>query len=88
MAKSIMLTYLFWLVGGFCGLHHFYLGRDWQAFLWWCTLGGYAGCGWIRDIFHIPEYVADANEDKNYLSKLTEKIRRNKKVMFEFSFHR
>lgn len=39
--KSIWTTYLLWLFGGIFGLHHFYLGRDRQAFIWWATLGIY-----------------------------------------------
>ena len=38
--KSLFITYLLWLIGGWIGLHHFYLRRDKQAFLWWSTLGG------------------------------------------------
>lgn len=81
MAKSIFLTYVLWLVGGFFGLHHIYLERDDQAFLWWCTLGGYVGCGWFRDIFHIPEYVADANEDKKFMEKHIQQLRTHETVI-------
>ena len=28
---SVILTYVLWLVGGWLGLHHFYLGRDKQV---------------------------------------------------------
>nr|CAD7395740.1 unnamed protein product [Timema poppensis] len=66
--KSMLTTYILWFIGGVFGLHHLYLGRDAQAFLWWCTLGGYVGCGWLRDIFYIPEYVSDANEDPPFSS--------------------
>ncbi|XP_063238178.1 dnaJ homolog subfamily C member 22 [Bacillus rossius redtenbacheri] len=77
--KSLFLTYVLWLIGGIFGLHHFYLGRDSQAFLWFCTLGGYAGCGWLRDIFRIPEYVSDANEDVTYSDTFKRKIRTQEK---------
>jgi DnaJ family protein C protein 22 len=80
--KSMFLTYVLWLVGGFFGLHHIYLERDSQAFLWWCTLGGYVGCGWLRDIFHIPEYVADANEDKKFMEKYIQRLRTHETVIF------
>jgi TM2 domain-containing membrane protein YozV len=80
MAKSVFLTYVLWLVGGFFGLHHLYLGRDAQAFLWWCTFGGYVGCGWFRDIFHIPEYVADANEDRKFMEKHVQRLRTHETV--------
>lgn len=65
--KSLFVTYLLWFFGGFFGLHHFYLGRDTQAFLYWCTLGGYLGIGWLRDLFYIPRYVGEANGDPKYL---------------------
>ncbi|PSN51196.1 hypothetical protein C0J52_06062 [Blattella germanica] len=73
--KSVILTYILWLVGGIFGLHHVYLERDAQAFIWWCTLGGYVGFGWLRDIFHIPEYVAEANDDKKFVEKHVERVR-------------
>lgn len=73
--KSLFITYLLWLVGGIFGVHHFYLGRDIQGFLWWCTLGGYFGFGWLRDIFHIQNYVADANKDRDYLDKFNQNLR-------------
>ncbi|KAJ8877904.1 hypothetical protein PR048_022363 [Dryococelus australis] len=77
--KSLFLTYVLWLIGGVFGLHHFYLGRDSQAFLWFCTLGGYGGCGWLRDIFRIPEYVSEANEDVTYSNTYKRQIRRQEK---------
>ena len=39
MAKSLLLTYLLWLIGGFFGVHHIYLRRYKQAFVWWCFPG-------------------------------------------------
>ena len=58
---SVCVTYLLWLLGGWLGLHHFYLGRDKQALVWWCLPGGYFGLGWVRDLWRIPEYVREAN---------------------------
>lgn len=78
--KSKALTYLLWLVGGVCGLHHFYLGRDLQGVLWWCTFGGYFGFGWLRDVFYIGEYVADANRDESYMKKVDYMVRVHEKV--------
>lgn len=78
--KSKALTYLLWLVGGVCGLHHFYLGRDLQGVLWWCTFGGYFGFGWLRDAFYIGEYVADANRDESYMKKVDYMVRAHEKV--------
>jgi DnaJ family protein C protein 22 len=54
MGKSIILTYIFWAFGGWFGLHHFYLGRDKQAFVWWSLVAGYGGLGWVVDLFRIP----------------------------------
>ncbi|EDW06770.1 dnaJ homolog subfamily C member 22 [Drosophila mojavensis] len=72
--KSVVVAYLLWLVGGIFGLHHLYLRRDRQAFLWWCSLGGYLGVGWLSEIFMIPEYVRDANEDPQYLKVFIAKM--------------
>lgn len=80
--KSKALTYLLWLVGGVCGLHHFYLGRDLQGVLWWCTFGGYFGFGWLRDVFYIGEYVADANGDEKYMRKVDHMVRVYERVSF------
>jgi len=72
---SVCLAYLLWLVGGWLGLHHFYLGRDKQAFVWWCLPGGYFGLGWIRDLWRIPEYVREANREEGWVSIEEEKMR-------------
>ena len=108
MAKSLILTYLLWLCGGFLGLHHFYLGRDKQAFIWWCFpgacalnelnsfklqlmtfyfgfTGGYFGAGWFRDLWRIPEYVREANDDPDHLRWLAEKMRRREHPPFSVS---
>ncbi len=37
---SLCVAYFLWITGGFFGLHHLYLGRDFHAFLWWCLPGG------------------------------------------------
>ena len=58
------------LCGGFFGWHHFYLGRDKQAFIWFSTFGGFL-FGLLGDLFNIPAYVREANE-KIELSKDTE----------------
>ncbi|XP_077500249.1 TM2 and DnaJ domain-containing protein wurst [Amblyomma americanum] len=79
MAKSLLVTYLLWLTLGWLGAHHFYLRRDRQAFVWWMTLGGYFGLGWVRDIWKIPDYVKYANSDPEAVEKLKENIRRHAK---------
>jgi len=80
MGKSLCLTYFFWLVGGWFGLHHIYLGRDRHAFLIWSTAAGYLGLGLLRDLWRIPTYVKDANNDPTYLEELTRKMRKNTRV--------
>lgn len=83
--KSMFITYFLWLIGGIFGLHHFYLERDIQCFLCWCTLGGYFGFGWLRDIFYIPSYVRDANQEPKSVADLTQKLRTHKKPPFSTS---
>lgn len=58
----IVIAYLCWLFGGPFGLHHFYLGRDKHAFVWWMSLGGLL-VGWFRDLWRLPEYLYEANKD-------------------------
>jgi len=82
MAKSLILTYILWLFGGSIGLHHFYLNRTIQGFLWLCLPGGYFGLGWFRDIWRIPAYVREANDDADYLRDLSEKMRTKKNRHF------
>jgi len=72
---NVCVAYFLWLVGGWFGLHHFYLGRDKQAFVWWCLPGGYFGLGWIRDLWRIPEYVREVNMDKSWMVLQEEKMR-------------
>lgn len=80
--KKLWLTYILWAVGGFFGLHHFYLGRDRQAFAYWCTLGGGFGIGFLIDFFKIPSYVSEANQSIEYISWLRKKMTTNPKVRF------
>ena len=74
--KSLLVTYICWLFGGLFGLHHFYLGRDRHAFITWITAGGYFGCGFIRDLWRIPEYVKDANNDPDHMERLWYEFKR------------
>ena len=43
--KSTLKAYLWFLVGGFVGAHHMYLGNDYQAVLMISTVGGCYGLG-------------------------------------------
>lgn len=78
--KSTLRAYLLWLFGGLFGAHHVYLGRDDQAFVYISTFGGYVGVGWLRDIYRIPAYVADANDDPWFVADFKRKVRANRKV--------
>lgn len=60
-------------------MHHYYLGRTRQGFVWWTTLGGF-GIGWLTDVFKIRRYVLDANEDFAYMAELLLKMSRIPKV--------
>jgi len=70
---STLTAYLLWLFGGLFGVHHLYLRRDAQAFLWCSTLGVF-GLGWLRDVWYIPIYVAEVNDDPLYRSLLATKM--------------
>ncbi|XP_011866153.1 PREDICTED: dnaJ homolog subfamily C member 22 [Vollenhovia emeryi] len=80
--KSTFYAYFFWLFGGLFGAHHVYLGRDDQAFVYISTFGGYVGCGFLRDIYRIPAYVADANNDPAFIEDFKRKVRANRKPPF------
>ncbi|KAL0851837.1 hypothetical protein ABMA28_000138 [Loxostege sticticalis] len=82
--KSVIWAYVFWLFGGIFGVHHFYLRRDRHAFVWWTTLGGF-GVGWFGEIFRIPRYVRDANEDPKYMLELVMRMSQNKKPPFSMN---
>ena len=83
--KSLCITYILWFFFGWMGVHHLYLNRDRQAFIWWSTFGGYNGLGWIRDFWRIPEYVDDANEEAEYMDTLARRIKLYKKPRFSVS---
>ncbi|XP_033731325.1 dnaJ homolog subfamily C member 22-like, partial [Pecten maximus] len=71
---NIVVAYILWLTGGWFGLHHFYLGRDKHAFIWWATWGGCLGLGWFRDLWRLPEYIYEANNDERYLNELKHRL--------------
>ncbi|CAH1790331.1 unnamed protein product [Owenia fusiformis] len=82
MGKSIIITYILWFLGGYFGLHHFYLRRDRHAFVWYATWGGVFGIGWLRDLLKIPEYVQAVNQDNEYMSELTQIMRIKRRSSF------
>lgn len=71
MAKSLFMAYLCWLFGGIFGLHHFYLGRDRQGVIYFVSIGGFL-VGFIYDLFKIPDYLNEANNDSEYIDELRE----------------
>lgn len=77
--KSLFRAYLCWLFGGVFGLHHFYLGRDKHAFITLSTFGGYFTLGLVRDLWRLPEYVKDANNDLEYLRWLHNQMKANER---------
>lgn len=83
--KSTFWTYLLWTFGGLFGAHHVYLERDEQAFVYFCTLGGFVGLGWLRDISKIPSYVDDANEEPRFVHFFKQKVRYYSKVLDTFT---
>lgn len=72
MAKSLTVAYILWFCGGLCGLHHLYLGRYGQWFLWYSTFGGLV-LGWLLEIRWIPDYVAQANRSAEYFRGFDQK---------------
>lgn len=82
--KSKFWAYFWWLFGGFLGAHHLYLERDDHAVIYFCTLGGYFGIGWLRDIYKIPSYVADANDQPEYLHSFKHQVRAFPRVIINF----
>tara|TARA_A100001015_G_scaffold120621_1_gene133681 strand:+ start:2200 stop:3063 length:864 start_codon:yes stop_codon:yes gene_type:complete len=54
-----LVTYL-WFFFGWCGAHHFYLGRPAHGALYACTFG-FFGIGWMLDSCLLRYYLASAN---------------------------
>lgn len=77
--KSVIVAYLLWILGGIFGAHHVYLRRDRHAFVWWTTLGGFL-IGWLGEVFRIPRYVRDANEDPKHMEEVAARMRKTNKV--------
>ncbi|CAM4921773.1 unnamed protein product [Rotaria socialis] len=83
--KSLLLTYIFSLLGGFFGLHHLYLGRTQHALLWVTTFGGF-GFGFVYEfLFLIKKYVHEANNDESVINEFRLKMIRRKTPAFEIS---
>jgi len=70
--KSVTVTYLLWILGGFgvLGLHRFYLGR-WVTGLIWLLTGGLFFIGALVDLFLIPGQVQIENLSRQLLRQAT-----------------
>ncbi|EGD79220.1 hypothetical protein PTSG_09941 [Salpingoeca rosetta] len=55
-----------WLLFGGFGAHHYYLKRDFQAFLWAISFGGF-GIGLIYDMFRINTYLDEVNKTSVFM---------------------
>ncbi len=88
MTKFIAVAYFLWLLFGYFGVHHFYLGRDKQAMLWLTSFGGFFCIGWMRDFYRIPGYVREANGDRYYLESLAVEIKHKKRPSLWKNIHR
>ena len=67
--KSLILTYIFSLIGGLFGLQHLYLGRTQHALLWLTTCGGFC-IGFIYEfLFLLNKYVREANCDLSIVNE-------------------
>jgi DnaJ family protein C protein 22 len=81
--KSLIITYIFSLIGGIFGLHHLYLGRTQHALLWFTTFGGF-GIGFIYEFFYlIKKYVDEANNDRLIVNEYKLKMIQRKSPAFE-----
>lgn len=49
--------------------------------------GGYFGAGWFRDLWRIPEYVREANNDPQYLRDLSKRMRESSKPPLSVRLH-
>ena len=78
---NIVVAYICWFFGGLGGLHHFYLGRDLHSFVWWSSLGG-LGLGWFRDLWRLPEYVFESNQDPRYINEFAHRRTKYQKPPF------
>jgi len=63
--KSVAGAYVLCILLGLFGAHHFYLRRNAFGVFYVFTLG-MLGCGWIVDLFRIPQLVRNANKKMDH----------------------
>ena len=61
---KLAIAYLLLFIGGGCGLHLAFLGRQNQAIVWSMTFGMF-GFGFLRDVFTLPRYVREATGEES-----------------------
>ena len=83
--KSIFWAYFLWMTGGFFGLHQIYLGRDNHAITIWMSMGGCLGIGLIRDLWKMPSYLANVNQDPDRVAYLNRRMSSRKEPGFGFT---
>ncbi len=62
--KDLRIARIIWALGGFLGLHRFYLGRVVSGILMLCTAGGLL-VWWIVDAFKLKEMVQALNDEQD-----------------------
>lgn len=82
MRPSTAVCYTLWLFFGWFGAHHLYLGRYRHAFIWLCTLGGFCGVGWFRDLWRLPDYIAQADTEVYFTEEFPKLQLLQKKAKF------
>jgi hypothetical protein len=84
MGKSSLVAHFAYVLGGAFGLHHLYLKRTSQAFLWAVSFGGF-GLGTTRDLLNVRRYTKEANGDSAVMEVLATKMKHQAKPGVAFS---
>jgi hypothetical protein len=61
--KDLGIAYLLWLLLGFLGVHHFYLGKVGRG-LWYLFTFGFLTLGLWVDVFTLPRQVRRVNTER------------------------
>lgn len=66
--KDVGVAYFLWCLslGGWLGLHRFYLDKPGSAFIWIFTFGMF-GAGALYDLFAIPSMVQEYNHQHGHV---------------------
>lgn len=84
--RSLLLaTAIYLFGGGHLGLHHLYLDRPLQAFLWACSVGGFGGWGLVRDLFRLQHYAGVRNASPQCEERLATDMKYSKVPPWSFS---